>query len=57
MIRGGDKIINTPPPDVDGTTLWRLYNLEDDPGEQRDLADAHADLVAELVAEWEANWR
>lgn len=57
LIRGGYKIINTPPPGIDGTRPWRLYNLEDDPGEQRDLAGAHVDLVAELVAEWEANWR
>ncbi len=29
---------------------WELYNLEDDPGEQNDLAKKHPGVVAELAA-------
>jgi uncharacterized sulfatase len=32
-----------------------LFNLADDPGERRDVAGAHPDIVAELVREAEAH--
>ena len=36
---------------------WELYNIREDPGETRDLAAQHPDLLAELVQEWETDWR
>jgi arylsulfatase len=39
-----------------GTTPWRLYNLETDPGETRDIAEDYPELVTELVQEWETDW-
>ena len=49
LIRGGYTTINTTP--------WCRYNLDEDLGERRDLADGYPGLVAEPVAEWEANWQ
>ena len=57
LIRGGFKVINIAPPGETGLTPWRLYNIEVDPGERRDLAVELPDLTAELVAEWESDWR
>lgn len=37
-----------------GTGEWQLYNLQADPGEQNDVAEAHGPLLAELVEGWEA---
>lgn len=31
---------------------WDLFNLEDDPGERRDVSDLHPDIKSELVAHW-----
>lgn len=40
-----------------GPPVWQLYNLIDDPTEQRDVAGSHPDIVAELVEEWrQAAW-
>jgi hypothetical protein len=45
------------------TDRWRLingtelYDIEADPGQKRDLAAAHPDLVAELRRHYEAWWR
>ena len=33
---------------------WQLYKLAEDPGETRDLAAKHPDLVAELALGWTA---
>lgn len=33
---------------------WELYQLQDDPGEQHDLAAAHPGIREKLVAEWNA---
>ena len=55
LIRGDYKLFS----DVDGNgvvTPWELYNIAEDPGESRDLAADHPELVAELAAEWETNW-
>ena len=57
LIRGGFKVINIAPPGETGVTPWRLYSLDVDPGERRDLAAELPDLTAELVAEWESDWR
>ena len=32
---------------------WRLYNIEEDPGELRDLSGAQPEKLEELVGEWE----
>ena len=57
LIRGGFKVINIAPPGETGLTPWRLYDLDADPGERRNLAAQLPDLTAELVAEWESDWR
>jgi arylsulfatase len=36
-----------------GKGRWELFDLESDPGEQDDLADAMPAKVAELVSAWE----
>jgi arylsulfatase len=33
---------------------WELYDIDQDRGEMRNLAEEHPELVAELAAEWEA---
>ena len=33
---------------------WDLFNLEDDPGERRDVSDLHPDIKSELLAHWAA---
>jgi arylsulfatase A-like enzyme len=38
------------------TAPYRLFNLKDDPGEKKDLANAHLEIVAHLKAKIEA-WR
>ena len=56
LIRGDYKVINTAPGGM-GTTGWRLYDLDADPGERNDLAGQEPALTAELVSEWETDWR
>lgn len=46
------KIVRNLPPWGDG--VWRLFNLEDDPGETSDLADQHPDVLSRLMAEYAA---
>jgi arylsulfatase A-like enzyme len=57
LIRGDYKLINDRMPSGSGVTVWRLYNIAEDPGETRDLAALYSGLTAELVEEWEENWR
>jgi len=58
LIRGDYKLINDRMPRGSmGVTIWRLYNMAEDPGETRDLAALFSRLTAELVEEWEENWR
>ena len=55
LIRGDHKLFSG----LDGNgavTPWELYNIAEDPGETRDLAADHPELVAELATEWETNW-
>lgn len=61
-VRQGDwKIVWEPagahgtPSDLGATPdAWRLYNLENDPGEQIDLARREPQRLQELVASWDA---
>ena len=36
-----------------GTGTWHLYNLADDPGETRDLAEAQPETLKKLQAAWD----
>jgi arylsulfatase A-like enzyme len=36
-----------------GTGGWQLYNLKDDPGETRDVASEHPDILKTLQGRWE----
>jgi len=38
-------------------TAWELYDLAADPGEQRDVAGEHRDVVARLAAEYDRWWQ
>lgn len=57
LIRGDYKLINDEMPNGMGVTVWRLYNIAEDPGETRDLAALFPRLTNELVEEWESRWR
>jgi arylsulfatase len=48
--RGDFKAVKIPPPF--GPDEWKLYNVAEDPGETRDLADEHPELLDELVEAW-----
>lgn len=51
--RSGDwKLIFTPEP-MGGTGEYALYNLAEDPGETRDLAADHPDILDELSRKWD----
>lgn len=50
LIRGDYKIIRI-------SSEWHLYDLVDDPGEHKNIAAEHSEMVAEMVEEWETNWR
>lgn len=50
-VREGDwKLLWLCPPA--GTGNWQLYNLQDDPGETRDLASAEPDVLERLKGRW-----
>ncbi|MGI9532782.1 arylsulfatase [Lutimonas sp.] len=48
--KGNWKILKLPEPY--GSGKWQLYNLESDPGESKDLAEIHSDVLEELAKEW-----
>ncbi|SIT75862.1 arylsulfatase [Pontibacter indicus] len=50
-IKGDWKIRLIMPPFGDGNT-WQLFNLQDDPREQRDLAEQNQDKLNELLGDW-----
>lgn len=52
LYRGPWKIVRNLKPWGDG--LWRLFNLEDDPGETTDLSASHPDILAALQADYAA---
>jgi arylsulfatase len=49
--KGNFKAMSVAPPY--GPGKWQLYNLAEDPGETRDLADEMPDLLNELRAAWD----
>jgi arylsulfatase len=51
VFRGDWKALWIAPPN--GIGAWQLFDLAADPGETRDLAAAHPDVMAELAAAWE----
>jgi len=61
LIKGDYKIINEPfhqeTSDENTENSWRLYNINNDPGERNNLAQQEPELVLELIEEWETNWR
>lgn len=52
MRQGSYKAVSVPAPYSDG--VWRLYNVDVDPGESNDLAGEMPDVLDRLRAEWEA---
>jgi arylsulfatase A-like enzyme len=52
-VRKGDwKLVSLRPPFGDG--VWRLYDLENDPFERRDVSQIALSRVSELIQEWKA---
>ncbi len=51
MRQGDYKAVSVSPPY--GTGEWELFNVVADPGETRDLADEHPELLQKLRAAWE----
>ncbi|MGF1456976.1 MAG: arylsulfatase [Alphaproteobacteria bacterium] len=52
LYKGDFKIARNQPPYGDGQ--WHLFNIAEDPGETRDLAEARPDIFANLQADYEA---
>ena len=59
IIKGRFKLTNQPSPlgSNSGAQPWQLFDLEADPGETRDLAPMHPEIVDALLQEWQENWR
>jgi arylsulfatase len=51
MRQGDFKAVAVAPPYGPGN--WQLYNAVDDPGETRDLAKKHPDILKKLQGAWE----
>ena len=51
MRQGNLKAVSIAPPYGSGT--WQLYNVADDPGETRDLAKEHPEMLKKLKAAWD----
>jgi hypothetical protein len=49
------KLIEALEPDFHNLPTIELYDLADDPGEQRNVAEQHPDLVKELLGRMEAH--
>ena len=56
LIKGKYKIINMPQERLGSFTEWRLYNLDEDPGENNDLAKDYPDIVNDLVNTLQSDW-
>lgn len=52
LIRGNYKLVRNLPPH--GDSVWRLFDLAEDPGETMDLSDGLPDLKAELMQDYHA---
>jgi arylsulfatase len=50
MRQGDFKAVSVAPPYGKGT--WHLYDLANDPGETRDLANEHPDILKKLEEAW-----
>jgi arylsulfatase len=50
-IRGKWKLLRLPEPFGSGT--WHLYDLDEDPGEIRDVSDDHPDVKAAMIEAWQ----
>jgi arylsulfatase len=51
MRQGDFKAVSVPPPY--GSGKWQLFNLADDPGETKNLADKDPDMLKRLVEAWD----
>jgi len=47
LFRGRHKLVKLTPPHGDGS--WRLYDVQDDPGETHDISKSEAELKRELI--------
>ncbi|HPF22492.1 MAG TPA: arylsulfatase [Hyphomonas sp.] len=52
ILKGQWKITRNQKPHGDGQ--WRLYNIEQDPGETKDLSQVEPEVFADLLAEYDA---
>ena len=52
VFKGAHKLVRVGAPEGDGR--WRLFNIEEDPGETRDLAADEPERLEELLADYEA---
>ena len=50
LFKGNNKIVRNGPPYGDGE--WRLYNLQDDPGETKNLAASAPQLFEEMMGDY-----
>ena len=58
IIKGRFKLTNQPQPGLaDAPLVWKLYDIEADPGEIDDIADANPELVEALLSEWRRDWQ
>jgi arylsulfatase/uncharacterized sulfatase len=51
LYRGPYKLVKITPPLGDGA--WRVYNIQTDPGETRDISAENAELKQQLIAEYQ----
>lgn len=51
MRQGDFKAVSVAPPYGNG--VWHLYNVVDDSGETRDLAEKYPDILKKLQAVWD----
>ncbi len=52
LVRWPWKIVTEQVPRLEGSLRWSLFNLEDDPGERRDLSERNPEMKSELMAVW-----
>ena len=51
MRQGNYKAVSVSPPS--GSREWQLFNIAEDPGETRNLADERPELLKRLQAAWD----
>ena len=52
VFKGQHKLVRVGAPEGDGR--WRLFNIQEDPGETRDLAAAEPERLAQMLADYQA---